>query len=206
MTSADEGAGQDPAAVRASDAERQAVVERLNRATDEGRLTLSEFSERTAAAYAATTRADLAPLLADLPTTDAAGSGGAALTPVTGNAVASGFGPGAADEAALQQVPVGAIKRGGRWRLNRVTRMKVTLGPVKLDLSGAEIAGPEVDLHVRTGVGAVKIWVPVGVRVVVDGSTTVGTRSIEEDSATGPGPLVRLHVDTWVGTVKVYRV
>jgi hypothetical protein len=75
-----------------------------------------------------------------------------------------------------------------------------------LDLSGAEIAGPEVDLHVRTSVRSVKVWVPVGVRVVVDGATTVGTRTIEEDSATGPGPLVRLHIDTWVGTVKVFRV
>jgi predicted membrane protein len=59
---------------------------------------------------------------------------------------------------------------------------------------------------VRTGWGSVKVWVPAGVRVRVDGSTTVGTRSIEEDSAPGPGPLVRLHIDTVIGTVKVYRV
>lgn len=181
-------------------------MERLNRATDEGRLTLAEFSERAASAYAAATRAELAPLLADLPTTDLPGAGPGTMVPVTAAGVSAGSAALPMGDAPLQQVPVGAIKRGGRWRLDRVTRMKVTLGPVKLDLSGAEVAGPEVDLHVRTTIGSVKVWVPIGVRVVVDGSTTVGTRTIEEDSATGPGPLVRLHVDTLIGTVKVFRV
>jgi hypothetical protein len=192
--------------LRASDAERESVVHHLNRAAEEGRLTLAEFSERAASAYAAITRADLEPLLADLPAASPPGSGAAAVAPVTGAALSPASGAASPDRAPLQQVPIGAIKRGGRWRLERVTRMKVALGPVKLDLSGAEIAGPEVDLHVRTSVGSVKVWVPVGVRVVVDGATTVGTRTIEEDSATGPGPLVRLHIDTWVGTVKVFRV
>jgi Domain of unknown function (DUF1707) len=53
--------------VRASDAEREAVVERLRVATVEGRLTLSELTERTEAAYTATTRGDLVPITADLP-------------------------------------------------------------------------------------------------------------------------------------------
>ena len=47
--------------VRASDAEREAVVERLRVATVEGRLTLSELTERTEAAYTATTRGELVP-------------------------------------------------------------------------------------------------------------------------------------------------
>src|SRR5215211_6835873 len=53
--------------VRASDAEREAVVERLRVATVEGRLTLGELTERTEAAYSATTRGDLALITADLP-------------------------------------------------------------------------------------------------------------------------------------------
>jgi hypothetical protein len=54
--------------VRASDLEREAVVERLRVATVEGRLTLAELTERTEAAYTATTRGDLVPITADLPT------------------------------------------------------------------------------------------------------------------------------------------
>lgn len=53
--------------LRASDADRQAVVERLRRAHDEGRLDLGEFDERTRSAYAARTYAELAALISDLP-------------------------------------------------------------------------------------------------------------------------------------------
>ena len=48
--------------VRASDAERALVVERLERAVGQGRLTLDEFAERVAAAHAATTRRELTEL------------------------------------------------------------------------------------------------------------------------------------------------
>jgi hypothetical protein len=52
---------------RASDAERQAVVRRLERALRDGRLTVHEFDERTHAAYAARTRGELDDLTEDLP-------------------------------------------------------------------------------------------------------------------------------------------
>lgn len=54
-------------AVLASDAERERVTDRLRAAAAEGRLTLAEADERQASAYAARTRDDLAPLVADLP-------------------------------------------------------------------------------------------------------------------------------------------
>lgn len=53
--------------VRASDADRDAVVERLRRALSQGRLTVAEFDERVAAAYAAKTHGDLEALTRDLP-------------------------------------------------------------------------------------------------------------------------------------------
>jgi len=53
--------------VRASDAEREAVLQRLMRAMQDGRLTPEEFEERAAAAYAARTHAELVPLTRDLP-------------------------------------------------------------------------------------------------------------------------------------------
>ena len=52
---------------RASDAEREAVVSDLRAHAGEGRLGVEELDERIAAALTATTRADLAKLLADLP-------------------------------------------------------------------------------------------------------------------------------------------
>jgi uncharacterized protein DUF1707 len=53
--------------LRASDADREAVVERLRRAHAEGRLDLAEFDDRTRDAYAARTYAELATLTSDLP-------------------------------------------------------------------------------------------------------------------------------------------
>jgi Domain of unknown function (DUF1707) len=53
--------------VRASNAEREKAVALLQRALGEGRITMAEFEERVAAAYAAKTRGDLDVLTADLP-------------------------------------------------------------------------------------------------------------------------------------------
>jgi hypothetical protein len=53
--------------MRASDADRQEVVERLRVALDEGRLKMDEYLERMGLASEAITYGDLAPLYADLP-------------------------------------------------------------------------------------------------------------------------------------------
>jgi hypothetical protein len=53
--------------LRAADSDRQAVVEKLRLAMNEGRLSLHEWDERIALAYRATTYAELERLTADLP-------------------------------------------------------------------------------------------------------------------------------------------
>jgi hypothetical protein len=53
--------------IRASDKERESVVDVLRDAYTEGRLTLEEFEERTSAAYASKTWSDLRELTGDLP-------------------------------------------------------------------------------------------------------------------------------------------
>src|SRR3989442_7287969 len=53
--------------IRASDRERESVVDVLRDAYTDGRLTLEEFEERTSAAYASKTWADLRELTGDLP-------------------------------------------------------------------------------------------------------------------------------------------
>jgi hypothetical protein len=55
------------ASLRLSNAERDEAVATLQANARDGRLTDSELAERSAAARAATTRGDLAPLFADLP-------------------------------------------------------------------------------------------------------------------------------------------
>ncbi|HVW40956.1 MAG TPA: DUF1707 domain-containing protein [Amycolatopsis sp.] len=53
--------------VRASDADREAVIRRLGQALTEGRITVSEFDERVRAACAAKTLDQLEVLTDDLP-------------------------------------------------------------------------------------------------------------------------------------------
>ncbi|WP_344649693.1 DUF1707 domain-containing protein, partial [Cryptosporangium japonicum] len=53
--------------VRASDKDRERVVELLRQHTSEGRLTIEEYEQRVETAYATKTVAELRPLLADLP-------------------------------------------------------------------------------------------------------------------------------------------
>jgi hypothetical protein len=64
---ADDVSGAGASAMRISDADRERVCARLREAFAEGRVTTEEFHERTAAALAAKTEADLAPLTSDLP-------------------------------------------------------------------------------------------------------------------------------------------
>jgi hypothetical protein len=73
-----EGMGRE--GMRAADADRQRVADRLRLALEEGRLDLHEYDERVQRAYAAKTYGDLDGLLTDLPA-------GAALQPVTPAAV-----------------------------------------------------------------------------------------------------------------------
>lgn len=53
--------------MRASDADRQEVIERLRKALDEGRLKMDEYIDRMGQASEAVTYGELAPLCADLP-------------------------------------------------------------------------------------------------------------------------------------------
>lgn len=67
--------------MRASDADRQEVIQRLRAALDEGRLKMEEYLERMGQASEAVTYGDLAPLYADLPVTGSVARPEAAAPP-----------------------------------------------------------------------------------------------------------------------------
>ena len=85
-------------ALRVSDNERQAAVDRLRLAHDEGRLDLEEYDRRLAAAYSSVTYGDLDQLFLDLP---AAGT-----APVVHRSAAGAPAP---RKAAAVTVPVGGV-------------------------------------------------------------------------------------------------
>src|SRR5262245_56977855 len=73
MNGADEDGKSAEVATRLANDERERAIELINQAVSDGRLGWDEHTERSTQVYAATTRADLLPLLADLGGMRAAG-------------------------------------------------------------------------------------------------------------------------------------
>jgi hypothetical protein len=67
--------------LRASDLDRQQVVDRLRTAVEGGRLTLGEYLDRMGHAYEAVTLGELVPLCADLPAAEPEGAAPAVPSP-----------------------------------------------------------------------------------------------------------------------------
>ena len=177
--------------VRASDAERDATVERLSQATGEGRLTLEEFSQRMDRATTAKTRAELDRLVTDLPASGAVGA------PVTVGAQA---GP------SWHISPVGGLNIFGPWRMGRHVIVATLVGGARLDLSQAELAGPEVTLTKVSLVGGVRVRVPSGIRVEASGLTLVGGTRVEGAPDPGPGaPTIHIRAFSLVGGIRIRR-
>jgi hypothetical protein len=177
--------------VRASDAEREAVVERLRVATVEGRLTLGELTERTEAAYTATTRGELVPITADLP--EVSGTTAATLQPAVRG-----------DREWVVAV-MGNSRRQGRWRVERPLAALAVMGDVVLDLRGAEVPQGHVDINATAVMGDVKIYVPDGVDVQLHGIAVMGDKkvAVREAPAGRTAPRVMVRATVVMGDVKV---
>ena len=191
MTSGTEGS-ESPGDIRASDAERDATVERLSAATGDGRLTLDEFSQRMDRATTARTRAELDGLVTDLP------AGPAAAGTVAGRAPAK--------PSSWHVSPIGGLSVSGPWRMARHEIVVSLVGGARLDLSQAELAAPEVTLTKVSLVGGVRIGVPTGIRVEVSGFSLVGGTRVERGPEPGPGaPTVHVRAFSLVGGVRIRR-
>lgn len=153
----DPGAVPEKPVVRASDADREATVTRLQRAVGEGRIDLSEFGERVEAAYAAGTLADLAALVADLP------ADGPPPVEIVGTRTPE----------ELSNV-FGDIRLAGVSEAPR--RLSTVFGDVRLDLRGLRTDRDRVEVHVQTWFGDVDVVVPEGVDAELHGRTVFGDR------------------------------
>jgi len=184
--------------VRASDAERDAVVGRLNRAVGEGRLTMDEFSGRLELAYAARTRGDLDPLLRDLP----ADSGGIVPAAASGTAVVSGDRQDS--DTRWNISPIGGIRHRGHWRVPRHTVAIGLLGGVDVDLAEAELAASEVMITKVSIIGGVSVRVPPGMRVEVSNFSILGGRNVNLGGPLAPNaPVLRIRSFSVIGGVNV---
>ncbi|MFI6858598.1 DUF1707 domain-containing protein [Streptomyces sp. NPDC050421] len=159
--------------LRASDRERDQVVEILQVAAGDGRITPIELDERLDAALSARTLGELAGLTADLPS--------------------EGMPPQAKDLVRIDQ-RFGGVSRTGRWLVPRRMEIRLMFCEAKLDFTDAVITHSTLHLDVDLRVGGNLILVTrPGVAVDTDGLVrSSGEIRIRPES--GPGAPPTLHV------------
>jgi Domain of unknown function (DUF1707) len=186
-------------AIRASDRDRDAVLQRVQEAFAEGRLDDTEFDERMRAALAARTQGELDVLLADLPAATATAVHGAAgetraVTPV------SGPGPG---KYALAYK--GSLRRAGRWRVPGKYTAIVYKGGGMLDLRVAELSGPVTTIRAVAYKSKMTILVPPGVRTEISGSGIMQGGADEDPGYRLPAdaPVIHVRALAYKGTIEL---
>ncbi|KOY59563.1 DUF1707 SHOCT-like domain-containing protein [Streptomyces sp. XY332] len=164
--------------LRASDADRDRVVERLRDAVAEGRIDMEEFEERLEAAYKSKTYAELEPLTRDLPAPGGAPMAVAAPAPVPAPGDRSwpsrigGAGLPAGSSPAV--AVMSSFQRKGNWTVPARLDAVAFWGGGELDLREANFAQREVVINCVAIMGGIEITVPPGVEVDVRGFGFMG--------------------------------
>ncbi len=175
-----------PPAVRASDADREAVVTRLQTAVGEGRIDLDEFGQRADAAYAAVTRAELDLLIADRPAD--------APPPVeivgarSPEEVSSVFGDITLTVTSSPPQRVGTV-----------------FGDLRIDLRGLRTRADRIELYLSTVFGDIDVIVAEGVDAELRGRTVLGNRKVElaPVQRLAGTPLVVVHAKAIFGDLRL---
>ena len=141
--SADSPASGGPPEVRASDADRDRILDLLRTAVGDGRLTADEFGERMEAALSARTLGELAVLTADL---GRPGMG-------TGTEITAGTGTVRAEDVVRIDQKGGSVQRTGRWVVPRRLELRSSWSDVRLDFTEAVIVADTlvVEMNMRGG-------------------------------------------------------
>ncbi|MFF8711439.1 DUF1707 domain-containing protein [Streptomyces sp. NPDC015184] len=166
--------------MRASDADREAVVEQLREAAADGRIDMEELDTRLGQALSARTHAELAPLTEDL-------------------------GPVVTAEPLILKGGMHGASRSGRWKVPPVIRAHAGMGSVKLDFTLAECRPREVELEVHGEMGGIMIVVPQGWTVRADELelSIGGLKDRTEGTGTPGSPVLRLTGSCDMGGVTV---
>ncbi len=184
--------------VRLSNAEREAIVDRLKVAQDEGRIDLHEFEERVGQVYAAKVSSEIGPVLADLPAAQPPPPAGPAISQQAPT-------PPANATVNLHATPVKstrwmfAVMSGrqsrGRWSPGAPNRTFTLMGSQTLDLT--QVDAVDVDIRAFTMMGETKIIVPPGAHVDVGGFILMGETSNKTHDEEGASSPLRVRVRSY---------
>jgi hypothetical protein len=174
------GEPQEPATppdLRASDADRDRVIDVLRAAATDGRLTADEFNERMEAALSSRTFRELAPLTADLATTPASRAPESAP----------------AEDMIRFDQRGGSVQRTGRWIVPGRLELHSSWCDVNLDFTDAVILHDtlRVDMKMRGG----SLILVTGPGIVVDAdSLTTRYADVSIHPPVEPNTPVRLRI------------
>jgi hypothetical protein len=165
---------------RASDADRDAALERLRDAFADGRLSGDEFDQRANSAFSARTVGELERLFLDLP-----------VAPVAP-------GPPLAEERPVRLTLgiLGGTWRRWRWRVAPRSSAVALLGACRLDLRGAKLSAPVTTITAFAIAGAIDVVVPPGVRVELNayGLLCDVANRVPEQDLPAEAPLLRVRL------------
>lgn len=171
--------------LRASDSEREATVRILERSFAEGRLTVTEFDDRAARAYAARFRDELDALTIDLsvarphpgslpePRPDNAPDRRVTDGRVTDGRVTDGRvtgRPGPGSSLAI----MGGVDRTGTWTVPADHTAVAVMGGIALDLRQASLEDHDTTIRAFALMGGIEILVPDDLEVEVEGIGLMG--------------------------------
>jgi hypothetical protein len=174
-------------ALRASDADRDRVIELLRTALADGRLDPAEFDERLDAALAARTIEALAPLTADLIAPP--GGAGALTLPFAGRPAKP------AAELLTINERHGSVRRDGRWTLPHRLVLRTRWCNVLLDLTSAVRSAPELVIEMHVVGGHVELVLAPGMMVDANELSVRHTRlAISRDAGDNTPETLSVHL------------
>jgi Domain of unknown function (DUF1707) len=173
--------------LRASDADRDRVIDVLRAAVGDGRLTAEEFEERLEATLSSRTLGELATLTADLGGVPNLGSASSRLPADTERATEN------AENVVRIDQRGGSVQRGGHWVVPRRLELRVSWCDVILDFTEAVIGTDTMDIDLNGRGGALVLVLGPGIVVDVN-DLAVRYTDVDVRSTAEPGAPVRLRV------------
>lgn len=181
--------------LRASDLDRSAVVDILQSACADGRISLPEHSERTDTALRARTIGELSELIADL------GRGPRSIVPsAPGQAAAPAELPSYPSTRAIMS----ELRRTGIWLVPEHLNVTSMMGSVRLDMREAYFAAHRTVIDVSLLMAELQIHVPQGLFVEDHTRVVAGQVTLKKLGTPRPGaPVVVLTGSCMMGEITV---
>ncbi len=179
----------EPGSTRAGDAERAQAAQLLTDAAAQGRLSIDEYEQRLAKAYAATTHGELARLSADLPDF----------------ATTSNCGPRKPAPSTLLLAILSGFERRGRWNVPKRLTSFALFGGGVIDLRYADFTSPDVEIHSISIFGGQTILLPPEVNVAIRGHGVMGSFDHVGEQGTPGAPRVTIRGFSLWGSVGIKR-